>query len=128
MEIFEWRPTLVVCPPSVLATWNTQIEKCTWPGSLEVCTYHGKSKTKDLNLLRQHDLVLTTYNIVVREEESGAGILNKIDWWRVVLDDVHLLKGLTSRVTTPFINLKAKHRWAVTGKPFQEVYENYHHD
>ncbi|CAM8955767.1 unnamed protein product [Rhodiola kirilowii] len=121
----EWRPTLVVCPPSVLATWKEQIGKCTWPGSLKVSTYHGKSKTRDPNLLRQHDIVLTTYNIVVREEESDSGILNKIDWWRVVLDDVHVLKSYSSRATTPFFNLKAKRRWAVTGKPLKEDYTNY---
>ncbi|KAL9678372.1 hypothetical protein QQ045_016216 [Rhodiola kirilowii] len=121
----EWRPTLVVCPPSVLATWKEQIGKCTWPGSLKVTTYHGKSKTRDPNLLRQHDIVLTTYDIVVREEESDSGILNKIDWWRVVLDDVHVLKSDSSRDTTPFFNLKAKRRWAVTGKPLIEDYTNY---
>ncbi|KAL9679753.1 hypothetical protein QQ045_017619 [Rhodiola kirilowii] len=122
---FEWRPTLVVCPPSVLATWKEQIGKCTWPGSLKVSTYHGKSKTRDANLLRQHDLVLTTYNVVCREEESDSGILNKIDWWRVVLDDVHVLKSVNSRSTTPFFNLKANRRWAVTGKPLIEDYTNY---
>ncbi|CAM8952988.1 unnamed protein product [Rhodiola kirilowii] len=122
---FEWRPTLVVCLPSVLATWKEQIGKCTWPGSLKVSTYHGKSKTRDANLLSQHDIVLTTYNVVCREEESDSGILNKIDWWRVVLDDVHVLKSVNSRSTTPFFNLKANRRWAITGKPLIEDYTNY---
>lgn len=127
-EEFKWRPTLIVCPPSVLATWKAQIKQFTCPGSLKVCVYNGKGKIRDPDVLRRHDLVLTTYHILAKEEEQllNSQTLHQINWWRVVLDDAHVLKcSKKLHAASPFVNLKAERRWAVTGKPVHVDSDNY---
>jgi len=75
-------PTLIVCPLSVITNWQEQIERHVrrtyrW----RVYTYHGGQRVRDIGLLEQYDVVITTYNIVSSEwvdeekeekEEKGA--------------------------------------------------------
>ena len=61
-------PTLIVCPLSVITNWQEQIERHVkrtyrW----RVYTYHGGQRIRDIGLLEEYDVVITTYNIVSSE-------------------------------------------------------------
>ena len=58
--------TLVVCPLIALTQWRTEIEKFSKDGSMSVMIYHGpdRSVKTPREMLRKHDIVLTTYQVL----------------------------------------------------------------
>lgn len=56
------RPTLVVCPVSVMSVWTEQLSAHVSPGALSVHVYHGPGRTRDPAELSRHDVVLTSYS------------------------------------------------------------------
>ncbi|XP_058107417.1 putative SWI/SNF-related matrix-associated actin-dependent regulator of chromatin subfamily A member 3-like 1 isoform X2 [Magnolia sinica] len=112
------RTTLVVCPLTVFSTWITQLGEHTRPGSLKVYLYHGE-RTSDAKELRKFDIVLTTYSTLAAEENWDESPIKEIEWWRVILDEAHVIKNVAAKQSEAVIGLKAQRRWAVTGTPIQ---------
>ncbi|KAK8960712.1 hypothetical protein KSP40_PGU007514 [Platanthera guangdongensis] len=116
--ILGLKTTLVVCPLSVMPTWISQLEQHTKPGNLQVYLYHGE-RTKEVEVLMRHDIVLTTYKTLAFELTSQRSPLMEIEWFRVILDEAHVIKNFGSRQTKAVVELKAERRWVVTGTPIQ---------
>jgi SWI/SNF-related matrix-associated actin-dependent regulator of chromatin subfamily A3 len=110
--------TLVVCPPSVFSSWITQLEEHTRPGSLKVYLYHGE-RTKDRKQLLKFDIVLTTYSTLSTEFGNKNSPIKDIEWYRVILDEAHIIKNAAAQQTKAVVALKAERRWVVTGTPIQ---------
>ncbi|XP_047318734.1 putative SWI/SNF-related matrix-associated actin-dependent regulator of chromatin subfamily A member 3-like 1 [Impatiens glandulifera] len=112
------KTTLVVCPPSVISTWVTQLGDHTKPGSMKMYMYYGE-RTDDPKELQKYDIVLTTYATLVSEETWEESPIKKIEWWRLVLDEAHVIRNYKTQQSRVVANLNAKMRWAVTGTPIQ---------
>ncbi|KAA8517345.1 hypothetical protein F0562_017649 [Nyssa sinensis] len=112
------KTTLIVCPPSVFSSWITQLGEHTRPGKLKVYMYYGE-RTKDANELLKYDIVLTTYSTLSSEESWLGSPIKKIEWWRVILDEGHMIKNINAQISRAVTNLNAKRRWVVTGTPIQ---------
>jgi SWI/SNF-related matrix-associated actin-dependent regulator of chromatin subfamily A3 len=55
----------VVCPPSVLSNWTSQIEEHVHPkAGLKVHVYHENGRNVSASYLAKCDIVITTYQIV----------------------------------------------------------------
>lgn len=117
-DVLSTKSTLVVCPPSVFSTWITQLSEHTIPGKMKVYMYYG-DRTRDAEELKKYDIVLTTYTILATEEPWEESPVKKIEWWRVILDEAHLIKNANAQQSQAVTKLKAKRRWVVTGTPFQ---------
>ncbi|KAK7443123.1 SNF2 family domain-containing protein [Colletotrichum acutatum] len=48
---------------------------------------------------------------------EATGVLHRIEWHRVVLDEAHAIKNHQTHSAYASFRLKAKYRWAVTGTP-----------
>ncbi|XP_022743331.1 putative SWI/SNF-related matrix-associated actin-dependent regulator of chromatin subfamily A member 3-like 1 [Durio zibethinus] len=112
------RTTLVVCPPSVFSSWITQLEEHTNPGKLKVYMYYGE-RTREVEELKKYDIVLTTYSTLATEESWLDSPVKKMEWWRVILDEAHVIKNANAQQSIAVTNLKATCRWVVTGTPIQ---------
>ncbi|GMP97869.1 hypothetical protein CsSME_00045965 [Camellia sinensis var. sinensis] len=112
------KSTLIVCPPSVFATWVTQLREHTRPGRLKVYMYYGE-RTQDAEELQKYDIVLTTYSTLASEEHWSGTPMKKIEWWRVILDEAHVIKNVNAQQSRAVTSLNAKRRWVVTGTPIQ---------
>ncbi|XP_073261499.1 putative SWI/SNF-related matrix-associated actin-dependent regulator of chromatin subfamily A member 3-like 1 [Populus alba] len=114
------KQTLIVCPSVVCSTWESQLQEHTHKGSLKLYKYYGNSRTKDVEELKKYDIVLTTYRTLTAECFRRMRCpLMKIEWWRVILDEAHVIKNANARQSRAVTQFTARRRWAVTGTHIQ---------
>jgi len=118
------RTTLLVSPLSTVANWEEQIATHIIKGTLKYYIYHGANRISDLNELAKYDIVITTYSIV-SSESTGRGKRKDINpllqtnFFRIVLDEAHMIREQSTRQSQAICTLSAQRRWAVTGTPVQ---------
>lgn len=124
------KSTLLVCPLSTIGNWEEQIKQHVKPGSIKYYIYHGGNRCKDVKKLADYDLVITTYGSVGSEfshrGKKGDGIypLHSVKWFRVVLDEAHMIREQNTQQSKSICALEAQRRWAVTGTPVQNRLED----
>ncbi|GBP24416.1 Transcription termination factor 2 [Eumeta japonica] len=110
--------TLVVCPASLLQQWSEEIKKHCKPHTLNVCLHHGSARATQPHRISSYDVVLTTYNILQRDLEK-RGVLMKMRWRRVILDEAHIVRNHKSLTSMAVSALESDKRWCLTGTPVQ---------
>jgi superfamily II DNA or RNA helicase len=109
-------PTLLVCPMSVVGNWQREAER--FAPRLRVHVHHGHGRQGGERLaeaIRDRDLVITTYGLAVRDQES----LSAVEWGRVVLDEAQNVKNSAARQAQAVRALRAPVRVALTGTPVE---------
>ena len=110
------RPTLLVCPMSVVGNWQREASR--FAPDLRVHVHHGMGRLGGAELAAAaaaSDLVITTYALAARDQESLAAI----EWGRVVLDEAQNVKTSTAKQTKAVRALRAPERVALTGTPVE---------
>jgi len=116
--------TLIICPKSVMSNWEEQIRTHIKPNQLSICVYHGSNREDDIEELSKYSVVLSTYGTVAAEFSVKGKALAALRWFRIVLDEAHTIRTLTSKAFKGCNNLSAQRRWAVTGTPVQNALED----
>ncbi|GAB7358087.1 hypothetical protein MBLNU230_g0248t1 [Neophaeotheca triangularis] len=125
--------TLVVAPMSLLAQWASEAEKASKSGSLKVLLYYGSERGANLqnlccasNAANAPNLIITSYGTVLSEYNAVAGQggnrgnhggIFSLDYWRIILDEAHMIKNRQSKTAKACYELAATHRWTLTGTP-----------
>ncbi|XP_073437165.1 helicase-like transcription factor [Dendrobates tinctorius] len=113
------RPTLIVCPLSVMSNWIDQFEQhVEGDVDLNIYVYYGPERSRDAATLSQQDVVLTSYSTVTHDYGHDSP-LHKIKWLRVVLDEGHTIRNPNAQQTKAVHSLEAVRRWVLTGTPIQ---------
>ncbi|MDX3192729.1 DEAD/DEAH box helicase [Streptomyces sp. MN03-5084-2B] len=110
------RPTLVLCPLSLVGMW--QREAANFAPDLRVLAHHGSAREHGEALAEQvagADLVVMTYATAVRD----AGELETFTWRRLVLDEAHAIKNADTATAKAVRRFPAGHRLALTGTPVE---------
>jgi superfamily II DNA or RNA helicase len=100
---------LIVCPTSVISSWQDQIER--FRPSLKVSVYHGSARKLDSNA----HITLTTYGVLRMDQDP----LSRADWQTIVLDEAHVIKNPGSQIAQAAHSLKAPFRIALSGTPVE---------
>ena len=104
-------PTLVVCPASLLGTWEREIRR--FAPDIPVRRFHGGGR--HLQDLAVDEVVLVTYGVVLRDSERLA----EIGWGLVVADEAQHAKNPFSRTARELRAIPAPARIALTGTPVE---------
>ncbi|PYI09031.1 hypothetical protein BO78DRAFT_427626 [Aspergillus sclerotiicarbonarius CBS 121057] len=133
--------TLIITPPAILEQWRQEIELHA-PG-LRVFHYEGIQRHQKLpdaelvELISDHDVVLTTYNVLAREVHYSGDApkrnlrhekrfeprrtpLVQISWWRVCLDEAQMIESGVSNAARVARLIPRQMAWAVTGTPLRK--------
>jgi hypothetical protein len=119
------KATLCVVPKTLIhSAWKTQIERHLHRRlNLKVCVFYGRDKQKPAAALKAElesaDIVLTTYNTLVCDYRTKEKIINQYYWFRVVLDEAHIIRSGKSQTARACCTVEASRRWALTGTPIQ---------
>ncbi len=105
--------SLVVCPTTLIYNWENEIKKFT--PSLKYHIHHGATRSRNLDELNQHNVIITTYGTL----RSDIKLFVQIPLDYVVLDESQAIKNPSSKVTKAASLLNAKHRLCMSGTPLQ---------
>ena len=104
-------PTLVVCPASLLGTWEREIRR--FAPDIPVRRYHGGGR--HLQDLAADEVVLVTYGVLRRDSARLA----EAGWGLVVADEAQHAKNPLSRTARELRAVGAPARIALTGTPVE---------
>lgn len=107
------RPCLILAPTSVLRNWAREAAR--FAPDLRVLLLHGDERRSDFHRIAKHDLVITSYPLLVRDAEY----LRPIEWHVVALDEAQYIKNPKSKVAQVCGTLKSRHRVCLTGTPIE---------
>ncbi|AFY49302.1 DNA/RNA helicase, superfamily II, SNF2 family [Nostoc sp. PCC 7524] len=110
------KPTLLVCPTSVLGNWEREVKK--FAPTLKAMQYHGDKRPKGKafqEAVKKHDLVITSYSLIHRDLKSLQGI----DWQIIVLDEAQNVKNSEAKQSQAVRQLESTFRIALTGTPVE---------
>ncbi len=108
---------MIVCPVSVLGNWRRELLR--FAPNLRVVLHHGKGRAETAedfrSMLASCDIVLTSYNLLQRDEE----VMADVTFDGVVLDEAQNIKNPTTRQSQIARQLKGHFRLALTGTPLE---------
>ncbi|RBA19767.1 hypothetical protein FPRO05_09067 [Fusarium proliferatum] len=102
---------------------ENEIDRRFEPHTFKTVTFHGDARPKKRELLLSHDIVLTTYH-TLEKDNRGKGILNSINWSRVVLDEAHQIRNSSIKLHKAAASLESDTRWCLTGTPIQNSFDD----
>ncbi len=108
------KPSLVLCPASVLHNWRREAEKFT-PHFKVLVLQSGQARHNLRKQIPEHDIVVTNYAILRRDLEE----LNKFDFRALILDEAQFIKNPNAQVTQAVKEVESDQRLALTGTPLE---------
>lgn len=106
-------PVLVVAPTSLMTNWSAEAQK--FAPDLKVLVLQGPARKEKFAAIAEHDLVLTTYPLIARDRE----VLLTREWHIAVLDEAQAVKNPAAATTRWLRDIKAAHRFCLTGTPME---------
>jgi SNF2 family DNA or RNA helicase len=107
------RPSLVVAPTSLMGNWRREARQFT--PDLRVLTLHGPRRREQFAAIADHDLVLTTYPLLVRDRQA----LLAHDYHLLILDEAQIIKNPGAQASRMVRELRARQRLCLTGTPME---------
>lgn len=112
----EHRPTLLVCPTSVINNWKREAARFT--PNMSVMIHHGSSRTKSDTFAKDaanHALVVTSYGILRRDVD----IMRGVEWSGIVADEAQNIKNPYTKQAQAIRSITADYKFALTGTPVE---------
>jgi SNF2 family DNA or RNA helicase len=107
------RPALVVAPTSLMGNWRREAAR--FAPALRTLVLHGLDRHDRFDAIPGHDLILTTYPLLPRDEAR----LLKERFHSLILDEAQTVKNPKSQAASVVRAIQAEHRLALTGTPME---------
>lgn len=109
----EAAPSLIVAPTTLLENWRREIAK--FAPAIRTRIHQGARRTGNYRDLEPYDVVITSYDTVVRD----GSMFRMTDWRIVVLDEAQAIKNPDTRRSQAVRQLPRRSGIAVTGTPVE---------
>jgi E3 ubiquitin-protein ligase SHPRH len=125
--------TLIITPSAILYQWESEIQKHTT--GVKVMVFKAGISDLQISDLEKYDIILASYDDLRKEFYASLqksdrklrkkpkiqvrkSLLNGILWWRVVMDEVQMVKNGVSNAAKMARCIPRIHSWGVSGTPF----------
>lgn len=109
------RPSLVVCPTSLVRNWAREAER--FAPELRVLVWHGPKRGEQAESLGQVDLIITSYALLRRDLNT----LLEHEFEFLVLDEAQHIKNPDTHNARSARALRAQTRYVLTGTPVENT-------
>jgi superfamily II DNA or RNA helicase len=106
-------PCLIIAPTSLMSNWRRETERFT--PDLKILILQGNERKQLFYKIRDYDLILTTYPLLSRDEET----LLEHAYHYLILDEAQTVKNPLSKAAHVVRRIKANHRLCLTGTPME---------
>lgn len=107
------KPCLIIAPTSLMSNWRREAEQFT--PRLSVLILQGPDRHQHFADICKHDLVLTTYPLLVRDQQT----LLAQDYHYLILDEAQVIKNPRAKAARLARDISARHRLCLTGTPME---------
>ncbi|EFP94494.2 uncharacterized protein PGTG_20450 [Puccinia graminis f. sp. tritici CRL 75-36-700-3] len=116
--------TLIICPLATLSNWENEIHIHFRAHTIPYCVFHGSNRKEiKYEQFLSSMVVLTTYEMIGTAGNTSTSrpmIENlNINWFRIVLDEAHMIRNRGSTRTQLIQRLRARFFLCLTGTPLQ---------
>ncbi|ODV59248.1 translocase ULS1 ASCRUDRAFT_37902 [Ascoidea rubescens DSM 1968] len=148
------KTSLIVGPVALLKQWEAEFALKTKPQhQLNVFVFHSGDKLKSFRQTKKYDIILVSYGTLASEfkkhfsdvlrqsrvskkahvlptpgtggEDYKSPFYSKdAIFYRIVLDEAHLIKNKLTQSSKACAVLRAEYRWCLTGTPMQNTVED----
>ncbi|HHJ80668.1 MAG TPA: helicase SNF2, partial [Candidatus Tenderia electrophaga] len=107
------KPCLIIAPTSLMSNWRREAEQFT--PALKVLVLQGPERQKKFDQINKHDLILSTYPLLARDEEA----LLSHHYHTLILDEAQVVKNPKAKAAQVVRRVKTDQRLCLTGTPME---------
>lgn len=113
------QPILIVCPSSLLYNWLSEFMKFTPEIQAVIIDGNKTERSRMLKDISDIDVVITSYMLLRRD----IHLYEKMNFHTVFFDEAQAFKNPLTQTAKAVMNIKADHRFALTGTPIENSIE-----
>jgi len=107
------RPSLIICPKSVVPFWVREVRRCV--PKIQIFAYGGPRRDKTIWNRAGECWFVSTYETVARDIDA----ISKVPFYFLVLDEATKIKNPNAQRTQAIKSINAMHRLALSGTPVE---------
>jgi SNF2 family DNA or RNA helicase len=133
------KTTLIIAPLSTVSNWEEQLATHIKPDILTTYIYHGTNREGSIERLAEYDCIVTTYSTLSQDfmrlkknlddvdnmARLAASPLHHLNFFRIILDEAHVIKDTSTNQSIAACALSAQRRLCLTGTPLQNRLDDY---
>lgn len=109
------KPSIVVCPTSLIYNWKSEIEKFSPDISTLIIAGASSERMELISSVNDYDLILTSYDLIKRDIEY----YERFEFKYCILDEAQYIKNSSTQNARAVKLLNGEVRFALTGTPIE---------
>lgn len=109
------RPSIVVCPTSLVYNWKSEIERFSPDISTLIIAGTSTERCDLISTINEYNLILTSYDLIKRDIE----FYDNYEFKYCILDEAQYIKNSSTQNAKAVKLLKSQVRFALTGTPIE---------
>jgi hypothetical protein len=110
---------LIIVPLSLIKNWLNEFEK--FAPNIKIHIYHDNFDNAKRKIIDDCEVIITAYSMILQDFKEFD-----IDWLFLILDEAQKIKNPKIETTHKITSIKALHKIALTGTPFENNLYDYY--